>query len=529
MSDNIKEIAAEIRLPRKQNGQPPVLPADSRQILIIGANGAGKTRFTRRLLDGCDRASVFALSPLRALFGSFNHNADPGSIDALYAEALRRSPLTVGEAGAPASEAERLLALLLSEEMARLLAYKIEGRNGPLPQTKLDTVLSLWREIFPGNEVLRHEGGLLFSKADSTVERRPQMKLSAGEKVVLYYFGAVLYAPKNAVIPVSSPEMFLHPSTLRRVWDRVESLRPDCTFIYTTHDLDFASTRSAASIIWVRACNSESDSFDYDILPTDSPVNEEMYMAILGARRPVLFIEGDATHSIDAKLYPLIFPDYTVRALGSCDRVIESTRVFNSLAAFHHLDSMGIVDRDRRSPQEVAYLRRKKIMVPEVAEIENMLMLEEVIRAMAATHHRDEGRAFEKVKNAVIAMFKGEMRQQALQHTRHSVKHTLEHRIDGRFASISKLEEHIHDLADEINPRAIYEQFCREFHSYVRNADYASILRVYNQKSMIVQSNVGSLTGCGDKRAYITAILNILKTDTPAATRIRQALRSNIR
>ena len=156
-------------------------------------------------------------------------------------------------------------------------------------------------------------------------------------------------------------------------------------------------------------------------------------------------------------------------------------------------------------------------------------MIEEVIKTVASVHRRDERRAFEKVKNAVISMFDADMRQQALLHTRHYVKHMMEHRIDGRFASITKLEEHMNDLVAEINPRAIYEQFCREFHDYVRNGDYASVLRVYNQKSMVGQSNVGPLTGTGDKRGYLTAVLNILKTDTPAAARIRRALREHIR
>ena len=34
-------------------------------------------------------------------------------------------------------------------------------------------------------------------------------------------------------------------------------------------------------------------------------------MTLVGVRKPVLFIEGDARHSIDAKLYPLVFKDYT--------------------------------------------------------------------------------------------------------------------------------------------------------------------------------------------------------------------------
>lgn len=517
----------KIILPRKVDGASEVLPEQAHQVLVIGANGAGKSRFTSRLAESA-AAPVFRLSPLRALYGAFVADAPEGSIDWLYGRAQARMPFASVVSGAPATEAERLMALMLADEMQALLAFKVEGRRGDLPVTRIDRVLALWREIFPDNEVLRADGALMFMSAGDDVGR-PQVKLSAGEKLVLYYFGGVLYAPPGAVIPIESPELFLHPSTLRRVWDRVESLRPDCTFVYTTHDLDFAATRSGATTIWVRGCDAEAQVFDYVVLPPDSPLREDMYMAILGARRPVLFIEGDNTHSIDSKLYPLIFPEHTVTALGSCDRVIESTRVFNSLEGFHHLDSMGIVDRDRRSEQEVAYLRRKKIMVPEVAEIENLLMVEGVVKAVAEVHRRDPQRVFQKVKEAVIAMFRGEMRQQALQHTRHQVKHIMEHRIDGRFASISKLEEHMADLVDEINPRAIYESKCREFSGYVHAGDYASVLRVYNQKSMVGQSNVGQLTGTGDKRGYLTAVLNILKTNSPAAERMRAALRAQIR
>ncbi len=92
------------------------------------------------------------------------------------------------------------------------------------------------------------------------------------------------------------------------------------------------------------------------------------------------------------------------------------------------------------------------------------------------------------------------------------MKRTVEHRIDGRFANITKLEDHLADMVDAINPRAIYEDFCREFHSYVANEDYASILRVYN-RNQCFESNVGSLTGCGDKQSYITAVLNLLKAE----------------
>ncbi|MDE6316716.1 MAG: DUF4435 domain-containing protein [Muribaculaceae bacterium] len=514
-------------LPPRLDGKPaPVLPGSAGQLLVIGANGSGKSRFVDRLLADADQFKVFPLSPLKALFGAFDRDASPASLDGQFALAMAESPLLHGGGWtAPATQFERLVALMISEEVVNLLKFKVEcGGKGDMPETMIDRVLAMWQEIFPDNGVLRSGGELLFT--DRSGASRPRMKLSAGEKLVLYYLGAVLHAPAEAIIPVDSPGMFLHPSTMRLVWDRVEALRPDCRFIYATHDLDFASTRSAATTVWVRGCSPDGSAYDYDLLPPDTQLSEELYMTILGSRRPVMFIEGDDTRSIDAKLYPLIFPEYTVKALGSCDRVIESVRVFNSLGAFHHLDSCGIVDRDRRSAQEVEYLRRKRVMVPEVAEIENLLMLEEVVKTVAAANRRDEERAFAKTKAAVMAMFKADLRQQALLHTRHVVKHTVEHRIDGRFANISRLEDHLADLVDFINPRATYENFCREFHGYLDADDYASVLRVYNQKSMLPQSNVSSLTGCGDKQSYITAILNLLKADGSHAARLRSAIRS---
>lgn len=514
-------------LPPRLDGKPvPSLSDSVHQLLVIGANGAGKSRFVNRMLADVDPMKVYPLSPLKALFGAYDSDAAPASLDGLFAAAMAASPLrNSGEWIAPATQFERLVALMISEEVINLLRFKVErGGKGAMPETILDKVLALWQEIFPDNGVLRSGGELLFT--DKSGASRSRMKLSAGEKLVLYYFGAVLYAPVDAIIPVDSPGMFLHPSTMRLVWDKVEALRPDCRFIYATHDLDFASTRSAATTVWVRGCSADGSAYDYELLPPDTHLSEELYMTILGSRRPVMFIEGDDTRSIDAKLYPLIFPEYTVKALGSCDRVIESVRVFNSLGAFHHLDSCGIVDRDRRSSQEVEYLRRKRVMVPEVAEIENLLMLEEVIKTVAAAHRRDEERAFSKTKAAVMAMFRADLRQQALLHTRHMVKRTVEHRIDGRFANITKLEDHLADLVDFINPRATYEDFCREFHGYLESDDYASVLRVYNQKSMLSQSNVSSLTGCGDKQSYVTAILNLLKANGSHAARLRAAIRS---
>ena len=510
-----------IILPKKLSGKPDVIN-DARRITVIGANGAGKTRFSARLMEMFPH-QAFKLSALRAIFPTTSINKLEGSIDMLYTE---KSSMTHIVRGAAESELERLIFLLMQDEFIDMITYKAQLKNGQnveMPHTRLDDVLNRWIEVFPQNRVLRLDGKLLFSN-ESEDEPYSSQLLSNGEKTVLYYIGAVSYAMPNAVIFVDSPEVFLHHSIMQALWNVIEEMRPDCTFIYNTHDIEFASSRIDNVCVWVRGYDNAHEAWDYRIV-SRSTFPDEIYFDILGSRKPVLFIEGDEMHSIDSKLYPLIFTEYTVKPVGSCDKVIEVTRAFNDMQAFHHLDSHGLVDRDRRNEHEVAYLRQKKIFVPEVAEIENILMLEGVVRTVARHFHRNEERVFQRVKRAVINMFRSMLKQQALMHVRHSVKSSVEMRIDRKFQNINALEDHMMDLVHEINPRGMYDDFCRLFHDYEQREDYAAVLKVFNEKTIINNSNVATLCGLRNKEHYVKAILTILKENGPDADSIRRAVK----
>lgn len=515
-----------ILLPPRTNGSPIELDTPG-SIVIIGANGSGKTRFARQLSDSLGD-SAFHLSALRALYRPTDDSILPGSIDSIYTAMSSTSQLMRDDIH---GELNRLIAVMMHDEIRNLLTYKGEQHSGApkvkLKRTRLDKMIQCWQEIFPNNKILI-DGGKMFISNASNPGTFSMFRLSDGEKAVMYHIGAALYAPRGGVVIVDNPGLFLHPSTMRLVWDSIEQMRPDCTFVYLTHDLGFAAGRMAGRVVWVRSCNPANSTWDYDLLKPTDAISEELFMNIVGARKPVLFIEGDGVNSIDAKLYPLIFKEYTIKSLGSCNKVIEATRAFNDLSGFHALDSRGIVDRDRRDEHEVAYLRGKRIYVPDVAEIENILMLEEVVRAVASANHRSEEQAFAKVHKAIVKLFTADLRAQALLHTRHRVKSIVERRIDGRFNNINNLENHLNDLLKEINPRGIYEQLCREFRQYVARSDYASILRVYNRKSMIPESNVARHCGLnhGDKNHYINSILTILRTPgSPEAARISAAIR----
>ena len=152
-------------------------------------------------------------------------------------------------------------------------------------------------------------------------------------------------------------------------------------------------------------------------------------------------------------------------------------------------------------------------------------MLEGVIKAVARYRKKDEAYVFLKVRSAVMKMYKTELRKQALEHVRHRMKRMAGVCIDRRFKDIGSLEEHISDLLNELNPRAVYEDLCRDFHQYVASNDYEAVLKVFNEKSMLVNSNVAELCGLNSKDAYIRMVLHILKGDGKSAKDIRNAIK----
>lgn len=513
--------------PLTDNREIPKLP-EAGQLTIIGGSGAGKSKFMDKLtaLTG-DRA--YCLSAVSAPFPEREESQRVGSIDMLYREMAGSSPYMRTDA---VSELDKLIYMLFTDEFEYLLSVKQEhydasGSPVKLKRTRLDKLAAIWERVFPGNRIVRAKGTMMFATA-SGGDLITTASLSQGEQTVLYYAAAVLYAMPRAVIFVDSPSLFLHPTVLNNLWNSIEELRPDCTFVYNSVDVEFVNSRTNNVCVWVKSYDAENEAWDYEIV-TPGNFSEDLFVDLVGTRKPILFIEGDARHSIDARLYPLVFQDCTVKPLGSCDKVIESTRTFNDLRNMHHLESRGIVDRDRRTDPEVEYLRRKSVMVPDVAEVENIFLLEGVIRAMAVRRAKDPHRVFSRVAKAVEDEFRRRFDEQALQHVRHRVKREVECRIDAKFSCITAMETHLRSLINLLKPREQYNELRKQFQDILARHDYAAILKVFNHKPMLSDCGVAHLLGFKNKDEYIYGVISVLKEDSPQSDAIREAVRRAFR
>ena len=75
-----------------------------------------------------------------------------------------------------------------------------------------------------------------------------------------------------------------------RLWDAIEQARPDCTFVYITHDLGFAASRRGATKIWLREY--DDDKWEWEAVPETDVLPEPLLLEVMGSRRPVRFVEG---------------------------------------------------------------------------------------------------------------------------------------------------------------------------------------------------------------------------------------------
>lgn len=239
----------------------------------------------------------------------------------------------------------------------------------------------------------------------------------------------------------------------------------------------------------------------------------------------MLFIEGDFNHSIDIRLYGAIFPEFTIRPLGSCDKVIEATRTLDSFRDRHKIDIYGIVDRDRRSEAEVSYLRSRRVMVPNVAEIENIFLSEGVVKTMARVKGKNPKRVLKAVRHEVTEKFVERIDRQALEHTRYRMKRDVERKIDARFTCITALELHIKGLIHKLRPRETYDKLLSDFRKMANGGAYSDILRVFNHKPALTESCVCRMLGYRNSDEYIAGVIDTIRKGGDGAAELREAIR----
>ena len=375
-------------------------------------------------------------------------------------------------------------------------------KHDKVPEMVLDKLKRIWNTIFSSHRIIDVKDGEVTTISDDvTYEGRA---MSDGERVALYLIAQCLCVPEGKIIIIDEPEIHLHRSIMDKLWTSIEAEREDCFFIYITHDTQFAATHKNSEKLWIKDYDGTNWNFE-EIKDNNLP--EQLLLDILGNRKPVLFVEG-TSDSYDTKLYSEIYKDYYIIPCGSCSSVIAQTKSMNANEQLHHLKCYGIIDRDYRDDYEIEVYKRDNIFALEVAEVENLFLTEELLKVINNILEFNDNSQIERIKNYIIEeRFAKEINKQICEAIVSELKFKL------NTASISKVNEEkaketLDKAFNEISYDNIKIEQTHKFRQILDSHVYKDILKVFNCKSL--SKSIGCFWGI-DNKEYQNFVLRQIK------------------
>lgn len=483
---------------------------EKHSMIIIGANGSGKSRLGA-WIEKNDPNTTHRISAQRVLsFGTYITQRSYeqaknlllyGKYNPDYAHDARWK--WDGEkydyVSSILDDYENVLSLLVAMQNTELEKYVIDckekekqGKNHKkVPEMILDKLRRIWNTVFPHREINIIDAQVItnIKKNDEYIKYNGK-EMSDGERVALYLIGQCLCIPQNKTIIIDEPELHLHHSIMNNLWAAIEAEREDCFFIYITHDTQFAANHKNSKKIWVKEYDGENWVFE-DIQETSLP--EQLLLDILGNRKPVLFVEG-TSDSYDIKIYSEVYKDYYVVPCGSCSSVLVQTKAMNSANQLHHLKCYGIIDRDYRSEYEIKNYEEDKVFTLEVAEVENLFLVEELLQVVTNILGFSGKTEIEKIKDSIKQRFKNEINKQINEAIVSELKYEL-----ATLSIPTDNEDKIKKILDNFCINSVYNEIKSKQEKKFKEAEtYSDILKVFNCKSL--STSIGNLIGINNKQ-----------------------------
>lgn len=378
----------------------------------------------------------------------------------------------------------------------------------PVVDSPIDVIIRLWQDIMPHREISFEDGKVMVKKVGQAEYHGKQM--SDGERVTLYLIGQCLCATDNSIVIIDEPEIHLHKSLMSRLWNKIEEVCPNKLLVFITHDLDFAASRKEAKKIWIKSYDGAAN-WTWEEVPKVDTIPENLVIEIVGNRKNLIFCEGERT-SYDAILYQAAFPDYHVVPRGGCEKVIESTKAVRGNPSLHHLQAYGIIDSDYRTVDEINALAIAGIYTINVAEVENLLCIEPILRIVAANQHLEVEATVTATRTFIIGCLADEFDVQVSNRAEREIQFRLNTFTKGAHSE-QGLRDGMTAIINTIDIAAIYAANRTLYQQAIDENSLEKALRIYNRKNLHrrISPSFGLANG-----EYANIVMRLLKSDKKA-------------
>lgn len=505
-----------------------------RPIVLLGANGSGKTRFSARIEETNDPAysngNLIAKSHIHRLSAQKSLTI-PDSISIYDLESSKKN-LYLGDSDQYANKSDRryhrnpatcllddyqqALSLLFAEDNRMLREEHINAqksnREGTFPPKPTETVVDkaerIWNTLLPHRTIDLSDNGV---HVNYNGQKYHGKEMSDGERVMLYMISQTLVVKPNTLFIIDEPELHIHKAIVKEMWTQLENERPDCVFMYLTHDIDFALSRNNAQFLWIKSYNGNDWEYEFLDIENYPDLPSDLLLEIVGTRQKIVFVEG-TKDSYDYRLYQELYRDkkYHVIPCGGCQDVIRLVKAKKTYEKLQSIDVFGIIDRDFRVEREIGELTADGIFVLKVAEVENLFVVPEVLEIMERQLGCNLGTA-NQAKQYIIDLYQSNKDNQIAEALSKEISHQLSlFELGNRSYSNEEIRNMIENRYTTENIGAWRTEKAAIFNAATT---LCKILAVFNSKNL--SRIIASKYGLSD-RDFPNRVINVLTKNKDA-------------
>lgn len=391
----------------KISGDPLAISIDvGEQLYVVGANGTGKSALFQHWVTSLDGTNIKRIAAHRQTW------FESGNLDFT---ARRRRDFEVNvmswerEVNArwmdydPAQRQSAVLFDLVAKDNTRYrtIGQYIDNANPDEATQFASKSESLFEQL---NDLLSL-GTLTVSLENANDEeivaqhknnghRFSIAQMSDGERAATLMAANVLTVEPGTFLLIDEPERHLQRSIIEPFLSALFAKRRDCAFVISTHEIALPMAKPEANVVILRSClwnGNQARAWDAEVLESGADLPEDLKRDVLGARRRILFVEGES-NSLDLPLYGSLFPELSVIPKGSCEEVIRAVKGLRSSYEHHHVEGIGLIDRDGRTQADVDELAEDNVFALDVCSVESLYYCLDAIEAVACRQAESLGR-----------------------------------------------------------------------------------------------------------------------------------------
>lgn len=354
--------------------------SSQKSIIILGANGSGKSSLGRKIAND-NIGKHLRIPSQKDLFipKKFDLSDDETVIKNIGKTRMARGKNSFGNRTSEGNnemidDFSEVITALIIQDQSEYAKYGKDTSHQSKPKTKFDRVKEIFEKVFPGVIINIDSHKIKLNDYDLD-------DISDGERSAIYLISKCILDDNSELVIVDEPESHLNSALLNELWDLIEVEKKNTKFVYFTHNIEFADYKNNSKRYWIRDFVYK-DKWNIEEINSFEIPNDLIVRIIGVKKKKIIFCEGRTdTGTRDYELYRYLYPDFTVVPVtsGGWGDVVKYVKTLRNSGQAYNKEYFGLIDRDFRKDEEVIDNQTDKIFTLPTAIYENLFLREEII------------------------------------------------------------------------------------------------------------------------------------------------------